>query len=495
MNKILINNTRLSKALLHDLLTKLVALNSKKNCSNTIKVSQVESRIKKMRSSQYDRLLKVYWAIDVKNQNYKNTCGVVRYSACDIYRMVADLLKKDGKRVACVRTVQRDLKMLNKIGLIKTKLRKFGKDNTGQGSVAHYIQNTELAAYHKEIIWEHLVSLLCKKLENKKIVGDFDEDIKNAVFNVSNNSEFHNISNNSNFSNFYSNSLNYPSEKASAFLQFSNNFSDKFSKHSENFSENNFFYASCDIALDNESVDSRTNTMSHHSLPAVFNKANISNINYKNSLYNSKIQKNNIDFEKKDIETKLTERNVPKDFLSRIKDLSNNPTTYRNALYNLDKALDDHKESKLKYVLEHFLDQFSIYRYKVWMMMKRRDGVISDYEVIWKERFGEFVKKKVELNDYVKKVLTMESREREERSRERLERINGQSQASAQVQTQAIGSSNNQEQYSVNTPPERIYLRENRNVIGRSNISKDSLGFKTIKGITLESLGIDKKAI
>ncbi|OJH14599.1 hypothetical protein ER70_07805, partial (plasmid) [Borreliella bissettiae] len=85
--------------------------------------------------------------IDVKNQNYKSSCGVVRYSARDIYRLVADLLKKDGKKVVSVRTVQRDLKLLNEIGLIKTKLRKFGKDSKGQGSVAYYIQNTELVAY------------------------------------------------------------------------------------------------------------------------------------------------------------------------------------------------------------------------------------------------------------------------------------------------------------------------------------------------------------
>ncbi|MGF7102036.1 hypothetical protein [Borreliella kurtenbachii] len=52
--------------------------------------------------------------------------------------------------------------------------------------------------------------------------------------------------------------------------------------------------------------------------------------------------------------------------------------------------------------------------------MKRTDGAISDYEVILKERFGELVKKKVELNDYVKKVLTMEAKEREQRSREHL---------------------------------------------------------------------------
>ncbi|MCD2401610.1 plasmid maintenance protein [Borreliella bissettiae] len=423
--------------------------------------------------------------IDVKNQNYKNSCGVVRYSARDIYRLVADLLKKDGKKVVSVRTVQRDLKLLNEIGLIKTKLRRFGKDSKGQGSVAYYIQNTELVAYHKEIIWEYLVQLLYEKLENKKIVGDFDEDIKNAVFNVSKTAKFYNVTNNP---------LKYFSDTSNGAPNFSNNFSDKFSRHSERLSENIFLETSCDIAPANQDIDSRT-TMSHHSPPAVFNKANISYSNYKNSknsLYNSKIQKNNINFEKKDIETKLIERNIPKDFLSRIKDLSNNPTTYRNALYNLDKALDEHKESNLKYVLEHFLDQFSIYRYKVWMMMKRRDGVISDYEVIWKERFGEFVKKKVELNDYVKKVLSMEAREREQRSRERLERISGQSQA--QMQTQTGGLSNNQEQDSVNTPPERIYLGENRNnIYGRVTSLRIPWALRRLKELLLKALELIKK--
>ncbi|WP_420025299.1 plasmid maintenance protein (plasmid) [Borreliella yangtzensis] len=66
-----------------------------------------------------------------------------------------------------------------------------------------------------------------------------------------------------------------------------------------------------------------------------------------------------------------------------MKDLSNNESTYLNALNNLETALDEHKDSKLKYILEHFLEQFFNYRYKVWIMMKRNDGVISDYELIW----------------------------------------------------------------------------------------------------------------
>ncbi|MCR8909975.1 hypothetical protein [Borreliella burgdorferi] len=39
----------------------------------------------------------------------------------------------------------------------------------------------KLVVFHKEIIWEYLVALLKEKLSNKKIVGDFDEKIRNAV--------------------------------------------------------------------------------------------------------------------------------------------------------------------------------------------------------------------------------------------------------------------------------------------------------------------------
>ncbi|WP_420025380.1 plasmid maintenance protein (plasmid) [Borreliella yangtzensis] len=110
-------------------------------------------------------------------------------------------------------------------------------------------------------------------------------------------------------------------------------------------------------------------------------------------------------------------RDIPKDFLYQVKDLSNNESTYKNALNNLETVLDDLPNTKVKYILEHFLAQFSEYRYKVWMMMKRNDGVISDYDLIWKDRFTEFVSKKVHNIYYVKKVLEMEAKERENRSR------------------------------------------------------------------------------
>lgn len=128
------------KFIIKGLLKKFVSFNfRKKFCRGTIRVSQVETTIKKMRAQQYERILKVYWTISVKNQNYKNSFGVDRYSACDIYKIVVELLKRNSKKTPYVRTVQRDIKMLNDIGLIRTKLRKLGKDNIGHVSVVYYI--------------------------------------------------------------------------------------------------------------------------------------------------------------------------------------------------------------------------------------------------------------------------------------------------------------------------------------------------------------------
>lgn len=483
MKNILIKKANLdnSKSTFQNLLIKLVENNNKKTCTGTVKVSYVESLIKKMCVNPYKRMLKVYWAIDVKNNDYKKTFGVERYSACDIYKIVAKLLEKDGKRVVCNRTVQRDIKILNDLGLIQTVIRKFGKDKTGHGSVAHYIQNMQFVAYHKEIIWEYFVSLLEEKLANKKIVGDFDWNIQNAVFKVS---KFQNIQNK--FQNHTKNTTSF-------------RFVDNKVSHKNSYGT---FEQSCDISLHSQHSKSRVNTMSPHESPPVINKANISNIKYKNSKnsnINSKILKNNLDPEKNNVEDRLIQRDIPKDFLYRVKDLSNNESTYKNALNNLETVLDDHQDVKVKYILEHFLEQFTnCYRYKVWMMMKRNDGVISDYDLIWKDRFTEFVSKKVELNDYVKKVLAIEAKERENRSRERLERSNNN-----QVQSgEQISDSVNQQQYNVNrgAPPQlqqsqqlphrRIYERENT-----KGIVKDSSGFKSLKGLTLDRLGISKKVI
>lgn len=126
-------------------------------------------------------------------------------------------------------------------------------------------------------------------------------------------------------------------------------------------------------------------------------------------------------------------------------------------------------------------------------------GVISDYDLIWKDRLTEFASKKVGFNDYVKKVLAIEAKERENRSRERLEGSNNnQVQSDKQIPNLAV----NQQQYNVNRgaspqlqqsqqlPHRIIYERENT-----KGIVKDSSGFKSLKGLTLDSFGISKKVI
>ncbi|WP_234932160.1 plasmid maintenance protein, partial [Borreliella garinii] len=143
----------------------------------------------------------------------------------------------------------------------------------------------------------------------------------------------------------------------------------------------------------NGNVDLPVNIISAHTISAQYNKANIGNINIKNSILNSKTQKLKSNFKKNNLENSLMERNVPENFLHRVKGMSNNQTTYINALYNLETALKEYTQYELVDVLEHFFEQFSSkYKYKVWMMMKRSDGVVSDYKLIWQERFREFIK-------------------------------------------------------------------------------------------------------
>ncbi len=132
-------------------------------------MSQVKFLIKKMVINKFNRLAKVYWAIDLKNKQYKETGGAKCYSASDIYKIVASLLERDGKKVVCMRTVRNDIKILNEMHLLRSIIRKLGKGKRGgYGSVAHYVQNMLFAKRHKQIILEHLVKLLEENLKDKK---------------------------------------------------------------------------------------------------------------------------------------------------------------------------------------------------------------------------------------------------------------------------------------------------------------------------------------
>ncbi|ETZ17254.1 hypothetical protein BDCR2A_01827 [Borrelia duttonii CR2A] len=69
------------------ILKSLVELNTHKdpNNSQTIRMSYVKLQIIKM-LKRYKRIIKVYWAINTKNTNYKQSMGIEEYSACDIQK-------------------------------------------------------------------------------------------------------------------------------------------------------------------------------------------------------------------------------------------------------------------------------------------------------------------------------------------------------------------------------------------------------------------------
>ncbi len=352
------------KGQINAILTSLVELNIHKNPNNsqTIRISYVKLQIIKM-IKRYNRIIKVYWAINTKNTNYKQSMGIEEYSACDIQKIVLKLLENDSLKKVCKRTLERDVKLLNDMGLIKSKIRKLGEQ---KGSIAYYVQNMELAHVHKDIILEYLIQLLKENLHDKKIIGNFDADIENTAFNYTNLKRFGIL----------------PKFKECKSLT----------------------------------------KMSHVQTPDVINKANISNINKENS--KNSLEKNSVKnlscekpkrveqksekvrFKRIGVKTRLIDvHKISKNYMQQVKELSNNDSTYINALLNLETAINEYgKEYDIEDILKHFLKQFgNRYKYKVWMMMKRTDGIINDYEIIWEGRFKDWYSHKYKKNYTTKK--------------------------------------------------------------------------------------------
>ncbi|UPA17166.1 hypothetical protein bcCo53_001341 (plasmid) [Borrelia coriaceae] len=348
-------NSNDTKDQIKSILKSLVELNKDKTSSDTkfIRVSQVRYQINRMLRRKL-RLYKIYWIIAIKNAKYRKSCGVEEYSARDIYNIVIKLLKNDGQKTVCRRTIERDIKLLNEMGLLESKIIRFGEN---KGSMSFYKQNMQLAHLHKDIIFKYLLHLLKESLNDKKIVGNFDDSLEESNFNYTNLKKFGILSE-----------------------------IDEMNKKS---------------------------VMSHRVDPHAFNnKANISNNkNSKELLFkntdSSKPKKEECRFKRNDVETRLTcEHKISKNYLKQIKEHSNNDATYINALINLETAINEYQgEYYIEDILEHFLKQFgNRYKYKIWMMMRRSDGVISDYDLIWEGRFRDWYPNKYKSNCAVKET-------------------------------------------------------------------------------------------
>ncbi|ACN93381.1 hypothetical protein BSV1_D13 (plasmid) [Borreliella finlandensis] len=161
-------------------LEEIIKYNQKNASSNLIELkhSRLKSYLTKKRAI-YQRILKVCWAIDLKNKQYYKSNKLKTYSTIEIYNIVNKCLAKDNKKIS-IRTLEYDISFLNQTLLITTKLKHLGKDN---GSFAFYIQNKNLWKHRFIIIQEAINKEIKEYLKDKKIVSDFSKEINNAINN------------------------------------------------------------------------------------------------------------------------------------------------------------------------------------------------------------------------------------------------------------------------------------------------------------------------
>ncbi|PRQ90844.1 hypothetical protein CV691_05575 [Borreliella burgdorferi] len=159
-------------------LEEIIKYNQKNASSNLIELkrSRLKSYLTKKRAI-YQRILKVCWAIDLKNKQYYKSNKLKTYSTIEIHNIVNKCLAKDNKKIS-IRTLEYDISFLNQILLIKTKLKHLGKDN---GSFAFYIQNKNLWKHRFIIIQEAINKEIKEYLKDKKIVSDFSKEINNTI--------------------------------------------------------------------------------------------------------------------------------------------------------------------------------------------------------------------------------------------------------------------------------------------------------------------------
>ncbi|WP_024655154.1 hypothetical protein [Borrelia hispanica] len=133
-----------TKGQINIILKSLVELNIYKNPNNSqiTRISYVKLQIIKM-LKRYNRIIKVYWAINTKNTNYKQSMGIEKYSACDIQKIVLKLLEIVSQVYSIKRMVYKKITPTAKLvkseifvyNSIQTKVQRFfKKENLNFGS-------------------------------------------------------------------------------------------------------------------------------------------------------------------------------------------------------------------------------------------------------------------------------------------------------------------------------------------------------------------------
>ncbi|UGQ17893.1 plasmid maintenance protein [Borrelia sp. RT1S] len=406
------------------LLSKLIKLNESKDAASCskIRVSQVKGMITR-KLKRGARLYKVYWTIAFKNSQYRSTKQ--RYSASDIRLICKELLERDGMRKVGDRSIQKDIKLLNQMGLLETVTKRFVKNKGSVSCVnssSYHIQNMKLASKYKQIIDTYLEEEIIEALRDKIIVGDFDKDIASVKFDK-NQFDTDEIAKIASAVKLEENTISLNEVISKVISEVAKVV--KFDKNQFDTDE----IAKIASAIKPEEINMSGSGQKKHSkrqasLQTKTNKPDKKlkqqqvNTNSKNShIENSHIIKLNnnynknsieVDSEKGTVKKKTTQENrgvasrlafrykVSSRYMNEIGSNSPNEATYINALLNLETAIKQYeKEYSIKDIASHFKEQFiSRYKRKIWMMMKRKDEVVSDYHIIWELRFKDRYKAK-----------------------------------------------------------------------------------------------------
>ncbi|MGF7101853.1 plasmid maintenance protein [Borreliella kurtenbachii] len=300
-------------------LEEIIKYNQKNTGSNLIELKR--SRLKAYLTKKkaiYQRILKVCWAIELKNKGYYKSNKINTYSTIEIYNIVNKCLAKDNKKIS-IRTLEYDISFLNQILLITTKLKHLGKDN---GSFAFYIQNKNLWKHRFTIIQDAINEEIKEYLKDKKIVSDFSKEINNTI-------------NKNNIRNIKSKS-----------------------------------------------------SIADESIAAVIPKGIKDTNKIKNSVERNNKKINKIPYKEFITNRLVKTHKIEKLQIAKILKISNNETTYVNALRNLKSAIEKYKEEyEIKDISNHFIKEFkNKYSKKIWMMNEKTDK-INDFNEIWEKRF------------------------------------------------------------------------------------------------------------
>ncbi|WP_445436304.1 plasmid maintenance protein [Candidatus Borreliella tachyglossi] len=343
------------------LLTRIINTSLKSaSYSKSVTIGYVKSQVVK-KQNMIKRLLKICWAIGIKNHEYYKSGRLKHYSAGDIHNIVNHSLKHDSLKTCATSTLRKDIQLLNKLKIITSVNQPLGE---GNGGFVYYKINPKNWQDYKTIIRDHYEDEIINYFADKKIKGSFEDKIDSITFDDIQEADYlERIEQNA-------------EELSNVALQNSDLISnDIISSIKLKNSKKNSNSKNQDVHTTNNTVDSaKPINEGYNNKPRKYK-------DYKTRLVKEAYKKTYEEY----MEVKLeSQYRVNKHTIAKIKLHSNNVATYRNALRNLESGLTAyHRNYLVNDISEHFASEFiGGYKDKIWMMNRNTDKT-NDFFKIW----------------------------------------------------------------------------------------------------------------